>query len=386
MINFIFLSLPDIVLSGMQYLSPGFCRLLIVLLSPLFLFSCKEKEQPLSKEEALEVAQKIDSSINKKQPRYFSELMDVDVFSERIAKAGDSKYAKQIKKEMKNFWHQLDMGDKIVQSLGETGQYKLVKHYEKDGIHHLIFRLYATDGLNYHDVELTKYKGKPRIADIYIYLTGESFSKTVADLAEAFGGSKGRDDGEDIASSIKRMRDYIKTGEYEKAEIFYTGLPSSIKDQKSVRLMAIMLYKDYDDDKYLEQLESFKDRFPDMPNIDLLMIDAYIMRKNYARAIEAVDKLDQFIDKDPFLDFYRGLIYNMEEKTDEAVVYFEKTYKNYPDFGDVLLELIHYNISKQNDDKANQLIDAYKNNKAFDQQMLENYLATQPQFEYKKAQ
>lgn len=385
MINFIFLSMPDIVLSGMQYLSAGFCRLLIALCTPLFLFSCKEKEQPLSKAEALEVARKIDSSINKKQPRYFSELMDVDMFSERIAKAGDPKYASAVKKEMKSIWHQLDMGDKIVQSLGEEGQYKLVKQYEKEGIHHLIFRLYATDGLNYHDIELTKYKGKPRIADIYIYLSGESFSKTVADLAEAFSDSK-EDDGTDIAGSIKRIREYMRTGDYEKAEKFYDGLPATIRDQKSVRLMAILLYKDYDDDKYLQQLEAFKDRFPDMPNIDLLMIDAYIMRKNYAKAIEAVDKLDMFIDKDPFLDFYRGLIYNMEEKTDEAAVYFEKTYKAYPGFGDVLLELIHYNISEQNNDKANQLIDTYKANKAFNQQMLDNYLATQPQFEYKNAQ
>ncbi len=369
----------------MQYLSPGFCRLLIILCTPLFLFSCKEKEQPLSKEEALEVAHNIDSSINKKQPRYFSELMDVDVFSERIAKAGDSKYSNQIKKEMKSIWHQLDMGDKIVQSLGDEGQYKLVKHYEKDGVHHLVFRLFATDGLNYHDIELTKYKGKPRIADIYIYLSGESFSKTVADLAKVFSGNKSND-GAEIASSISKMRNYMKTGDYEKAEKFYTGLPSNIKNQKSVRLMAIMLYKDYDEDKYLEQLEDFKATFPDMPNIDLLMIDAYIIRKDYAKAIEAVDKLDQFIDKDPFLDYFRGIIYKMEGKTDVALSYYEKTYKNDPGFESVLIELIDTYVTEGNQEKADYYITAYKNNTKFNQQMLDTYLLTHPQFEYKKAQ
>ena len=386
MINFIFLSMPDIVLSGMQYLSAGFCRLLIVLCTPLFLFSCKEKEQPLSKAEALEVARKIDSTIDKKQPKYFNELLDIDLLAERVAKTSKKISLKEIKSGLKKSWRNVQLGDNVLGSIKDEGHYQLVKHYEKEGVHHLIYRFYGGGGLDYHDLELTKYKGKPRIADVFIYSSSENMSRTMSDLVSTFMDIKNDKEADEAASSILKIRQYVDAGEFEKAESYYEGLPANIKGQRSVRLFAIAMYQELDQNKYLAEMESFKQRFPDLPTMDLMMIDAYLIRKEYPKAIEAIDRLDNFINKDSFLDFYRALIFSTEGNEEKAIGYFEKLYKSNPDFAEGIVELIANYIIVGRYEDANRVITSYKKNDVFDQQRLENYLATQPQFEYKNPQ
>jgi tetratricopeptide (TPR) repeat protein len=382
--NFIFLELRDIVLSFMQCRKLSCAKLFVFLFLSVFLFSCQQKEEKLSKEEALQVARNIDSTIRQKQPKYFNELLEVDLFTKKIAKATSGKNSKALTNGIKSAWRQIELGDKIIQGLGETGHYQLVKHYEKEGVHHLVYRLYSTEGLNYHDIELAKYKGEPRITDIYIYLSGENFSTTISELAKTFAGSFDEDEGSamSIPASINKIRDFMKAGDYEKAEKYYKELPENIKNQRSVRLIGIMIYKDFNDEEYLKQLENFKTSFPDAPNVDLLMIDAYIIRKDFAKAIESIDKLDRFINKDLFLDYFRGLISNLADKPDEALPYFENLNKNFPQFGDGVLELIAHYITNQKNEEAAKLIKVYKANKDFNQQMLESYLSMQPQFEY----
>lgn len=100
----------------------------------------------------------------------------------------------------------------------------------------------------------------------------------------------------------------------------------------------------------------------------------YIMRKEYEKAIESIDKVDRLINTDPFPDYMRALMYNMMEKPAEARAHLEKLYHNMPGFGAGALELIANYVDAGDDSKAKALIKEYEANKDYDQSIRESYL------------
>lgn len=348
----------------------------------LFFISCREKVELLSKAEAMEVAHKIDSSISNKKPHYFTELLDATAFARKIAKQADEKINADIIRGVKDALIKAEFGDKIIQSLGNNGHYQLVKHYEKNNVQHLLFRLYSADGINYHDLELNKRNGKAGIADMYIYLSGEDLSKTLSGLMTSFSKKSNGKESKmiEMTETVTNMRKKLLNNEYTQAMTYYKGLPEDIKHQRTIELLYLQICKGYGDDEYIKALNEFQTRYPDDPNINLIMIDALLLQKKYEKVFESIDKLDQFINTDPFLDFIRALISNMAEQPAEARKYLERVYKNYPEFGIGVIELIANYIDAGMDDKARELIKVYEKNEKFNQSSLENYLFTKPKF------
>ncbi len=361
------------------------CSFCLLLFSFVFV-SCGSGTEPLSKQEAMEIAQKIDSSILYKHPRLFDQLIDETVFSGKVSKVLNTKNSSGILQGIREGLKRVGLGDRIIESLGDDGHYEMVKHYEKDGIHHLVYRLYSDDGLNYHDIELCKRKGKTGIADIFVYITGENLSNTISQLANSFVEFEGktRNNSKQVVEAINRIREYSGSGEYQKALRFYEKLPKNIQDQRTVKVIYLQVCREADTEKYRTGLEQFRNQFPNDPNIDLLMIDAYIMDNDFDNALACINRLDSFINKDPFLDFYRALICNMGQKSKDARLYLESLYQNYPDFGTGVIELIANYIDDGMHDKANQLIREYRKQEKFDQDLLDGYLFTKPFFKEEK--
>lgn len=342
----------------------------------LIIASCSDKEQPVTKEEAMNMAHVIDSAINNKKSAYFNSLLNEKAFAAKVAKTSGLSLSAELKKEVKAALTQSDLGDKVIMGMGSSGTYELVKQYEKDKIQHLIFRLYSDDGLNYHDFELTKRDGKVAIGDLYIYLSGEDFSKTMSDLFTSFAAKNKKDADKKMAEAlkIKKMRELIERNESESALRYYNELSSDLKNQKSVRLMHIMLCSQLDSDTYMKAIDDYQALYPNEPNMHLMMIDNYILRKEYGKALESINNIDNLINADPFLDYMRALMYNMMEKPAEARTHLEKLYQNMPGFDDGAVELIANYIDAGDDAKARQLIKEYESNKKYDQSLLDNYL------------
>lgn len=342
----------------------------------LIIASCSNKEEPVTKEEAMNMAHVIDSAINNKKPAYFNSLLNDKAFAAKVAKVSGTSLSANLREGVKGALKQSDLGDKIIVALRSNGIYELVKQYEKDNIQHLIFRLYSDDGLNYHDFELTKRDGKVAIGDLYIYLSGEDLSKTMADLFTSLTAKNKKDADKKMAEAlkIKKMRELIERNESENALRYYNELPVDLKNQKSIRLMHIMLCSQLDSDTYMKAIDDFQSLYPNEPNMHLMMIDNYIMRKEYSKAVESINSIDKLINTDPFLDYIRALMYNMMEKPAEARTHLEKLYKNMPGFDDGAVELIANYIDAGDDAKARQLIKEYESNKRYDQSLLDNYL------------
>ncbi len=357
----------------------NYCLLIFACLQ--FIIACKTKEQPVTKPEAIAFAKIIDSSISTKNAALFNSFFDLNSMSNKVAKEADSKLNSAILKGLKKGFVSANIGGQIIASLSEKGTFELVKQYEKENIQHLIFRLYD-NGMNYYDFELVKKNGKVNIADAYIYLTGETLSKTFADLlvANLDGGNKRLDE----MKSFKTIKAMLLNNDSKKALELYNKLSPEMKKLKTAKLYKIQITAAINNNIYLEAIEDYKTSFPNEPNIYFILIDKYFIDEDYDNVIYCVNKVDSFINKDPFFDYYRGLVYKMKEDRKTALTYFEKAFKNIPTFDDNVIELISFYAEDGNFVKAKQLITDYKNNKKRKQEKLENIYTLYPNLELDK--
>jgi hypothetical protein len=342
----------------------------------LLIASCKEKEQPVTAQEALAFAKKIDSAVANKDLHFFATFLNEDAFARKVVDQGVEGSVKVIRESLKNGMKRADFGREIIAETESGGKYVLFRHYEKDGKHRLLYRLYG-GGLNYHDFELIKTGGKVLVSDIYVYVSGENFSTSMANFIS----NMIRDGGDTrAATAMPAIAQLVHEGKYEEAKKKFDKLPEIVKDQKLAQVYYLTISAKLDEEEYEKFLKKFELRFRHEPSMYLSLIDAYVFRKEFDRALDAVNKIDSMVGKDPFLDYYRYIFYYNMNKMPEAKQSLEKLYKAMPDFGQGVLELIVTYITDKEYDKARQLVIAYRENDDFDQDALEENLDRFPDF------
>ena len=90
----------------------------------------------------------------------------------------------------------------------------------------------------------------------------------------------------------------------------------------------------------------------------------------------AINSLDSQINKDPFLDFYRYLSYNLLNETPTGKGYLQRLMKRMPDFQRGCQELIVTEMQDKNQAQVDSLVKLYRANKKFNQAELDNILST----------
>ncbi len=347
-------------------------NLFLFYLIPLsvLLGACKERPQQLTSAEAINFAKGVENSIKKGEGDILDNSFDKDAFIEKMNLPNTS--------DGKDFGNgimqKLNLGKKITSSLSDQDNFEFIKHYEKEGKHHVIFRLYGAkeSSLNYHDYELIKVGGKCKIADVYIYLSGETLAETFGNLYKSLYEKNNDPEQQNLTGleDIKEIKNLIQKGKNAEAKKMYDLLPLYLKKVKAVLLMNVIICYSLSNEEYSEAIRSFQEKFPNEPNMNLMMIDGYFMQKEYVKMLASVNALDSQINKDPLLDFYRYLSYNLLEDKQNARICLTRLLKNMPDFQKGYLELIAIDLKQKNKTEADSLINIYQNKKKFDQQQL----------------
>jgi tetratricopeptide (TPR) repeat protein len=354
-----------------------------LLLYILFAIACEKPEKPVTKEEAAKLGKELAAAMENRNTGKFNQMIDVEAFKKRIREQGNNKLDRAMVEGVVAGLKSGQFGSQIVGSLGNDGTYQLVKQYEKDNHQHLLFRMYK-DALNYHDYELIKKDEQVKIADIFIYTTGQNltttFTESLLSMSDQMTAVQNIDKSE--INKVERIRDYLHKKDYEKAKSLYQTLPRVIRDQRLYKMIYIQIASGLDNDEYLKALTSFQQDYPDAPNMYLTMIDAYFLKKDYDGALKCVNQLDSLINKDPFLDYFRGLVCKQKEDPDNELFYFERLNKNMPDFASGTLQLISAYLEQKETGKAAQLTVQYRKNKDADKETLETLYLLYP--DYKK--
>ncbi|HEY8968423.1 MAG TPA: hypothetical protein VIM64_05010 [Puia sp.] len=326
------------------------------LLTPaLYCCSCSMPEKPVSKEEALKLAHRIEYSAANHDYSVLNNIFDEKELSRRISSEGGLFMSKALIKGAIQGFQQGQYGKAVIDALGKEGTYEMIKQYEKDKKQHILFRQYGKGGVNYHDYELVKRDDAIKAADVFIYISGENLSKTIADALQLTNQNMPKEDLAKI-DKVKTIKSLMAQEENEKALKMFDELPDPIKKEKAYQLIHIQLCSKLDNDRYIQALNEYRSLFPKDPNMYLMMIDAYFLQKDYVMALNSVNKLDSLIDKDPYQDYQRGVIYLLLKDTIRSRECFERLHANMPRFKKGTVELMETYYYTHEDDKAVQLI------------------------------
>ncbi|WP_207515381.1 tetratricopeptide repeat protein [Longitalea luteola] len=351
----------------------------LFLLIVLFVTACSEPERPVTKEEAAKIAAALEDAIANRNSGFLNSLLSTELLEKRIMEQSDNKLSRSLVANTLTSIKSGDFGRQVIKSLGKTGTYELVKQYEKNNHQHLIFRLYDQE-INYHDFELVKVNDQVKIADVFVYVTGENLSTSYAEMLLSMKEEASKPVDTKDARQMDLMKKYINEKEYEKANKIYHSLPEVLKKQKIYKIIYTRIASGLGTDEYLASLINFQKEYPQATNMYLLMMDAYYLKKDYPGTLRCINGLDSLINKDPFLDYYRALIYRESHDAANQLLCLERLHQNLPDYSPGTLELIYRYVEDNRWDKAIPLTKAYTATKNADQATIDNLYEMYPAF------
>lgn len=195
------------------------------------------------------------------------------------------------------------------------GSYKLVRTEMREDGGHAIFRLYGEGGLNFHDFLIIKRGEKIAIGDVYIYVSGENFSKTLARIflsAVSSSNLLDKNFSEDKLEDIKQFAEVqhlIRSGEYDKAYDITQNMSVNIKKEKIWHITNISCASNLDSATYITAMENFGQRFSNDPSWHLMGVDYYFMLGDYNRAINSLNQLQKRVGNDPGVNLLKSNLY-----------------------------------------------------------------------------
>ena len=335
------------------------------------LLSCLEKPKQLTKEEVKDFARKLEISVSKRESVFFDNAIDR---KELMKRAGLSagKYAKE----------KIKLGTSVVNALSKNGTFELIKQYDKEGIWHLLFRIYENDNmaLNYFDLELNRRNDEVKIADGYAYNVGQNFSEVLKDLYHQMNEleTNTKEDKDKWLDLIPAMRKLVSQGKLTEALTIFQTIPPDVRKIKLMQIIHMIICSGIDVETQQAAVKEYKELYPGEPNIALLQMSGYLLLENYELALQALDELDKTIDKDPLLDFHRSICYKMLGKYDQQKECLVRLMDNIPDFENGILELIAVYLKDKDYEKAGPLVKDFRTRKRFNQNSLNLILSSYP--------
>ena len=222
----------------------------------------------------------------------------------------------------------IDVSPHLAEATKSGGQYALLRMRSSAfGRPQALFRLITKDGaVNYHEYALKKLPtGAVKAIDFYVFTNGEWATETVhRGWLLAAGESS-------VTSQVKRLAgvesDFIRSlpliqemnrlqaaQQYNQALAAWRKLPLSLQTQKNLLLQRVNLARLAGEAEYNEAVGAFSRTFPSDPALDLIQVDVFLSRKQFAQAIAAMERIKRTIGGDPYLDFLQGnVLFEMKD-------------------------------------------------------------------------
>ncbi len=247
----------------------------------------------------------------------------------------------------------------IVSALGDKGSYLPLWVRTANGRTRALLRLVSSEGaLNYHELRLTKsVVGRIEVIDIYVFVTGENLSETLRRGALNLIAAKNKSL---VSRLLEGEQDFLKHGEtigalhranlggkYQEALDQYAKLPPKLQADKSLMIARIQAASHLNEDLYLAALDDFAKKFPNDPAGNLMLIDAYVLHKDYDKCLATVDSLDKRLAGDPYLNAFRANVALLQGKTAEAKKLFEATVAGAPGVVHPYFALVEISIAEK---------------------------------------
>lgn len=307
-------------------------------------------------------------TIRQDDTTFLNSLFDEELFLQKILLQKEDKniqsfnksYSRKLKKE-------LNLGKMIVNAV-DTGHYDFVNQYTSvDGDIHMIFRLLGLDGkFNYHDFQLEWVDSLYKITDVYFYANGEKLSETLQTIyrnllrgaLDVKVGNSRNNNAEKEVNKFVEIKKLLNQEKYKEANLLYQTIPEKFRQERIYKYWRIKIAENLSNQEYSEAITDYNNSYPDDPSFFFLAFDKALVEENWDGALKYLNKLDISIGLDPFLDYYRGLIYFSKDDLSNAFKFFAKIQKEYSFelLYDYLLDIC---ITTKRNDKAVEVLNDY---------------------------
>jgi hypothetical protein len=305
----------------------------------------------------------IEMSIESRNPYFFNISFDAQqIIDHVIEKAGtesDTAFNTGLTEGLKS---SLDMGTLILDELGANGSFKYITSYTDGDYSWLVFRLLNDNGINYHAYKTEKFENGFRITDEYSFLSGDKLSEIIESMynrnAIAYLERNIMDQQMVLAlEKLDKIKELYAKGKYSKAYQLYQSFPLSVKHSKTFQYVGLKVAEGLDKEKYLKVFNEFIAGYPEQKGKYLIPLDGLVKQGMYAEAIQCIDSLDNALNTDPLLDFFRAKIKYIEGDLENAKLYLAKVINFVPDFEMGYLSLLNIYLTEKNFKEATALLD-----------------------------
>lgn len=354
-------------------------RTVYPLLAALFLLvQCKPEEQKVTEEEVKKFVSEMENGALKRKPDLITSHIILQAMIDRMQKEKDIKNIPGLTEGMKKGIRNAELDKSVYATIGKSGSFEKVKIYQKNGVYRVIFRMFGDNGLNYLDMELAKLEDKVGIADMFSYLSGENISSTMADLATRLTDGVSEEKAQEAIEAFQSVKRLMAKENYKQAKKEFDRLPFYLKNTRVADIMNIQIASNLDEEVYTKEMQHFEIKYAGEPSLQLSMIDLYLIQKDYDKAIGSINTLDSLINKDSFLDYYRGLILYAKGEPVKALDHYKMVTTSNPSFPGAYEQLTAYYITVNDKDNAKLYFEKYKKLRTADADMINTYETVYP--------
>lgn len=334
-------------------------------------------QRPISSEEALATAQRIEVATNSGDAGALNHFIYIDSLIGRMAKKSKSIQNPEFRRTFTESFSKgfATYGVRIVGSV-RMGNYRLLREYESEGTRHLLFRMFGNGGLNYHDYTLIRVKDSIKAADALVYATDEPLSTTLAKLTDMMDNTV--ESSPELASAMLQMNEQNNKKNYAGVKEQYDKLDEKFKQNKAVQMIYITACHNLGTQLYQDAIEHFVALFPSAPSGYLRMVDLYYLRKEYDKGIAAIDKMEKLMGGDKVLDYFRGNFNRLAGKQAESIGCYERVYQYDPTIG-INVEMLAMSYEETGEKaKAKTVMAGFKKTNAYHEADFADLLAKYP--------
>jgi hypothetical protein len=306
-----------------------------ILAAILFCAACNlQPQKPLTDSDYQIFAERLDSALHAKDIAFVTSNIDEKTFSDTmranldIGVIDEIQYSKQVMAGLRKA---------LTTSLG-TATFHRLRYEKKNGSWRSVYRVQVNGaGLNYHEFILAERNGKIVLRDIFVYLTGEYLSQSLAFLTKTqnsmmsdgnfLGGAKPSAELQNDITQLQAMQANLSQNRPEEAMDAYNLLSEGTQHSKGVRSFYLIACSQVSEQVYADAIMETPAFYPGDSTLALMLIDGFFIAHRYEEAQVLVNMLDKKVN-DPYLDFYRGNIFLRMDSVERAAGLIRKAIDN----------------------------------------------------------
>jgi hypothetical protein len=328
---------------------------------------------PPSDAECRKLATVFEQHIRRGEADQATQLIDWDVLLNRAtAGFGGSPEVKQTATEftagvLETVRMSGGLATQVAAAVEQGGSYRLLRTHRVDGQPRVLFRLLLPEGagVNYHDLTFTRdAAGKLRISDVHLALSGEFLSDTLRRaylpvVAKVSGLKLNERDAAYVIHLDDLSKMVSEAGEerFSEALVIFRGLPAPLQADKNILLIRLQAAQKVSDEEYAQAIDDLVRQFPNDSSVALLTIDGYLLQGHFARALSSVDKLDQALGGDPYLNVLRAGIHYQAGDLAAAEIAARKAMAAEPTLEDAYWQVATVSLDTESYDTTVEMLD-----------------------------